>query len=124
MSVPDNWERVATRVQHPTKANVSGALVRHRVSGIHRILEAGMLRPVPQNWAIKAAAQGDGKSGYSPASPLLDSWEVVKQSVEYPTRPGVKGVLVQHRVTGLYRVLVDGTLRSVEQVWATKTAAG
>lgn len=50
------------------------------------------------------------------AGPLPAAWQIVKpEIVQHPSNKGVKGILVKHRDTGIYRLAAAGALSSIEQ---------
>ena len=45
------------------------------------------------------------------AGPLSDDWEIVhNQPITHPTNPSVRGALVQHRQTAVYRIAAAGAV--------------
>ncbi len=49
------------------------------------------------------------------AGPLSDDWEIVHdQPITHPTNPSVRGALVQHRQTAVYRIAAAGALSSID----------
>lgn len=55
-TMPQNWEVVARWVPHPEKPLLQGELVQQKETGVFQLLVDGKLTPVPQIWALSAAA--------------------------------------------------------------------